>query len=862
MRLPSKLELAAIVVATISPAVAEAADDATKKPAAKITYVDHIEPLFRSKCFRCHNQDRKKGDLAVDTFAALMEGGSSGAVVQLGDPDASRIVTLIERIEEPHMPPRGDKLPDADLAMVRSWVEAGAPETKSSKVRVAKPKIDLTVNASAAERPPGPPPVPRGLTLEPAVHTARADAVTAMAANPWAPVVAVAGQRQVLLWDTTAFELLGVLAFPEGTPQILKFSRNGALLLAGGGRGAHSGKVVLWDARSGERVTEIGNEVDSVLAADISSDHSLVALGSSSKMLRVYSTSDGELLWEKKKHTDWIYAIEFSPDGVLLASADRAGGLWIWESLGGREYLNLRGHSGAVTDVSWRIDSNLLASAGEDATVRLWELENGRQVKRWNAHGGGTLAVEFYRDGRLATAGRDRTAKLWDQNGALKRAFEAFGDVALEVAVAHDGATVIGGGWNGEVRMWNATDGKRLASLATNPPTLAMRLDAARGRHAELKEAHDASAAEIASLRSAHDKAQQDLAAVREAVRRASAAVDAARENGDASREAADAASRALAATLTDLTAKERAFAEATSAAGKPDAAEKIAAAKGALTSAQKTAAAHTAEVKTAIDARVAAHTALGKARAKQASTAGSIAALEKRVGETAPLLTAKQRAVADAATRLARGELVVRRWTAAQRLAAALRALAERRRELALATEALEEAEAALAQHGEKQAQIAARAQSDTEAARVALAAVATAAKSLAAQAEPAADSASTAAAGLKAAGAQQQDEGALAIAKGKLGELRKATAALSAAIDETTGKWRDLCANADAAATRAQATLDQLATARAEQASRAAQTIELRQRVEAARKTVDAARATVAKEVEASEEARAAAR
>ena len=56
---------------------------------------------------------------------------------------------------------------------------------------------------------------------------------------------------------------------------MLKFSRNGGLLLAGGGRGGQSGKVVVWDVKTGKRIFEVGNEPDAVLAADISADQQL-----------------------------------------------------------------------------------------------------------------------------------------------------------------------------------------------------------------------------------------------------------------------------------------------------------------------------------------------------------------------------------------------------------------------------------------------------------------------------------------------------------------------------------------------------------------------------------------------------------
>ena len=105
----------------------------------------------------------------------------------------------------------------------------------------------------------------------------------------------------------------------------------------------------------------------------------------------------------------------------------------MWEAWTGREYLTLKGHGSGVTDVSWRSDSNVLASSSVDSTVRLWEMENGGQIKSWGAHGGGAASVEFLRDGRLVSCGRDRVTKLWDQNGGQQRAFAAFGELALEV---------------------------------------------------------------------------------------------------------------------------------------------------------------------------------------------------------------------------------------------------------------------------------------------------------------------------------------------------------------------------------------------------------------------------------------------
>ena len=96
--------------------------------------------------------------------------------------------------------------------------------------------------------------------------------------------------------------------------------------------GGKIGKVIGWEIKTGNRVFDIGSEYDSVLAADITSDHSLVALGGPGRRVKIYETSTGEEVANIKKHTDWVTSLSFSPDGVLLDFGDRNGGLYVWEA--------------------------------------------------------------------------------------------------------------------------------------------------------------------------------------------------------------------------------------------------------------------------------------------------------------------------------------------------------------------------------------------------------------------------------------------------------------------------------------------------------------------------------------------------
>lgn len=482
---------------------------------AKVTYDDHVKPILREHCFTCHNASNAKSDLALDTYGSTIKGGASGEVVLSGDLESSRLWMLVSHQEEPKMPPMQDKLADAKLEVIKNWIAGGALENAGSVAKKAKPKLDLSMSAGAA-RPEGPAILPEGLSKQPFVYTPATRALPALATSPWAPLAAIGGHKQISLYHTDTAELLGVLPFPEGDPHVVKFSRSGALLLVGGGRGGQSGKAVVFDVKTGKRVFEVGDELDAVLAADINEDHTRIALGGPQKIVRVFDTADGSLVHEIKKHNEWVRAIEFSPDGVLLATGDRNGELFVWEAETAREYQALKAHTAAITGVSWRLDSNILASASEDGSVRLWEMENGQPVKNWNAHGGGATWVSFAADGRVVTAGRDRHVRVWDQNGAQQVAFPAFADLALRCAFTHDGARVVGGDWTGQVVMWNIADQQQVAALPMNPPTLEM---------VALKMAEEAAAAQALV-----DQAAQEVAAATEAINGSEGALKAANE--------------------------------------------------------------------------------------------------------------------------------------------------------------------------------------------------------------------------------------------------------------------------------------------------------------------------------------------
>jgi WD40 repeat protein len=508
--------IAAFLFATFLTATLAAAADAPP------TFDGDVLPILREKCCSCHNPDKKKGGLDLTSHGQTLAGGGSGEVIAAGDPDGSYLWQVVSHASEPKMPPESDKLPDAMLNVIKRWIEAGAIE-KSGAAPVARKTSAIALPAGAAAAPEGPPVMPPRLSLEVLARGRRATTVTALAASPHGEVVALGGRKQVLLYHAGTLDFLGVLPFPEGVVKALRFTRNGKLLLAGGGAAAKSGRVVVWDVATAGRVVEVGEEFDEVLAADISPDQRLVALGGPAKVVRLLATADGAVKAEIRRHTDWITALEFSPDGKMLATGDRAGNLHLWETRGARDAGVLKGHGGPITTVAWRRDGGLVASSSADGTVRLWDPKEAKQVKSITAHGGGAESLAWLADGRLVSAGHDKRVKLWKADGNLERELPPLAEIGTRVAVTADGGRILAGDWTGAVTVFATADGKPAGTLDTLPPPIEDRLRAAEKVLTEVAATGQSAAEKAKAATDALAVAESQMAAARKAAEEAAA---------------------------------------------------------------------------------------------------------------------------------------------------------------------------------------------------------------------------------------------------------------------------------------------------------------------------------------------------
>ncbi len=78
----------------------------------------------------------------------------------------------------------------------------------------------------------------------------------------------------------------------------------------------------------------------------------------------------------------------------------------------------LEGHQGNVNEISFSPDGQRIATAGEDGTARIWNLQ-GQQLALLDGHQGEVYGISFSPDGqRIATYGLvDGTARIWNLQG-------------------------------------------------------------------------------------------------------------------------------------------------------------------------------------------------------------------------------------------------------------------------------------------------------------------------------------------------------------------------------------------------------------------------------------------------------------
>lgn len=120
----------------------------------RLVYQDLVVPVLDKTCNECHNENKIKGKLRMDTYELLLAGAedSDYPTVVPGKADESEMIVrvLLPHDDDEFMPPQGDPLEAAEVELLKLWINAGAKTDTTVAQLGSDPAILQTATEVAA----------------------------------------------------------------------------------------------------------------------------------------------------------------------------------------------------------------------------------------------------------------------------------------------------------------------------------------------------------------------------------------------------------------------------------------------------------------------------------------------------------------------------------------------------------------------------------------------------------------------------------------------------------------------------------------------------------------------------------------
>ena len=269
-------------------------------------------------------------------------------------------------------------------------------------------------------------------------------------------VVSAADDGAVRMWDAGRTQAWSI---PSLTHDI-EFNRDGRLLASA----SDDGTVRVWNPVTGRLRASLPGPPGVTLAKFSPTSDTLV-ISSSSPQVRLWSSSEqsAEVVAELPKGRSVVFA-DFDPTGNRIVYTDDRGRVAIRDLRSGRE-VTLRGTPKIVLAAEWGPGGKHI-SVVTDAGVLVWNIDQpARPEFALKGHDGPVHAMDFSRDGRILTAGADRTARIWDGRGKQLVVMRGHEDELTSALFTAGDDHVLSSSQDGSVRLFDARTGVQLAVL-------------------------------------------------------------------------------------------------------------------------------------------------------------------------------------------------------------------------------------------------------------------------------------------------------------------------------------------------------------------------------------------------------------
>ena len=406
--------------------------------ASKPGFNEQIVPILQKTCLECHSSGMHKGGLVLDSYESLMKGGKHGQAIVPHNASESRLIEMIEGNLDPPMPYNEDPLSAADVALFKSWIDAGAEAPSTAEAAHAVPAA----------------PIP---DIKPQV--AVVSAITSLKFSPSGKLLAVGGYKDVQLIDSASGSVIATLDGHADYVRSIAFSPDGKLLAAAGGSPQQFGEIKIWNVDTHRLVNTMQGHKDCIYSVAWSPDGKLIASGSYDKLVKLWDVATAKEVLNLQDHIDAVFAVQFSPDGKRLASASQDRTVKIWDVATGKRFYTLSDASDGLTGIAYSPSGEEIAAVGYDKTIYVWKLapDDGKLSRSLIADEESLLALVWSPDGKaIVTASSDRSIRFRDTSLNLTGMIDRQPDWVETLDMSPDGKWLAAGRYDGTLSLYDA----------------------------------------------------------------------------------------------------------------------------------------------------------------------------------------------------------------------------------------------------------------------------------------------------------------------------------------------------------------------------------------------------------------------
>ena len=533
------------------PAIADDVDPAANAD-EPVSFHRDVRPIFQAHCQGCHQPARASGGYVMTSFEHVLKPGESGEpTIVPGQPDESYLVDEITPHDgKAEMPQGKPPLKEAEIALIRLWIEEGAHDDTPENAR----------ERYGVDHPPA-------YTRQPIV--------TSIDYSPDGNLLAIAGFHEVLIHKADGSALVARLIGMSERIEKVSFSPDGTRLAVAAGNPGRIGELQVWERASrvesqeSSAMTETApNDADSssttpeaptwtlalsipitadtIYGASWSPDGKLIAVGCSDTIVRGFDTETGEQVFFNGAHDDWALDTVFSADGSHLVSVGRDMTTKLYKVDTQRFIDNVTSITpgalkGGITALARHPERDEVLVGGSDATPRIYRMhritkrvigDDANLIRRYPAMRGRIFGVDYAPDGKriVAASTLDGASKLavysaefdpampkdiegivqkvvTQQSAEQKQRLEEWvtsdvkllsetpiGAALFAVAWSPDGTTIAASGADGVIRLIDAGDGtvrKEFAAIEVTGDSAGHEIELAAAEPVEIPEDHD-----------------------------------------------------------------------------------------------------------------------------------------------------------------------------------------------------------------------------------------------------------------------------------------------------------------------------------------------------------------------------------